>query len=300
MILVLRRAGRLVGVMPLARRRGALVSTSNWHTPAFSPVVEDEEALAELVRAALERTRVRLDLAFVDEASPAIETCVRVSEAGGFRLSSRALLRSPYLDIEGDWQAYEDQLPSRKKKKYRRFRRRLDEQGEVSIELSDGTSGLSELLRQGFEIEAAGYEDRPGTAIIARPETKRFYTEVAEWAAERGWLRLWMLRLDGAPIAFGYGLEHDRVYFDLKIGFEPRYAALGPGVLLLRERLQYAFTASLRTYEFLGAPERHKLDWTETLRGRMKLQVFAPTIGGIASRIAWERGRPIAKRLLRR
>jgi CelD/BcsL family acetyltransferase involved in cellulose biosynthesis len=66
---------------------------------------------------------------------------------------------------------------------------------------------------------------------------------VAEWAAGQGWLRLWFLRLDGTPIAFAYGLEHDGVYFSLKVGFDPGYARFGPGIVLMQDRIRHAFTS---------------------------------------------------------
>lgn len=264
------------------RRRGGLVATTNWHTPQYSPLATDEGALAELIRAALQLTTVRLDLSFVDEASGVVATCARVARAERFHHRARTMQRSPHLEIEGEWSAYEAGLPSRKTGKYRRFRRRLEEQGEVAFELSDGGTRLDELHREGFRVEAAGYEERAerGTPILARPETTRFYTEVPQWAAERGWLRLWMLRLDGAPIAFAYGLEHGGVYFDLKLGFDPRFSRFGPGVLLMRERFQHAFTASLERFEFLGAAERHKLDWTDTCHELPRIQRSRPPFRG--------------------
>jgi CelD/BcsL family acetyltransferase involved in cellulose biosynthesis len=297
--LVLRRRDRVAGVLPLASHRGSMVSTTNWHTPEFAPLAEDEDALAELVEAALARTRVRLDLSFLYQGSAAAETCARLSRAAGCRLLAREIQRSPYLETTDDWATFESGLPSRKTSKYRRFRRRLDEQGQVSVEAFDGGEHLAELLREGLEVEAAGLEGRRGEAILARPETTRFYSEVAEWAAGRGWLRLWFLRLDGTPIAFAYGLEHDGVYFDLKLGFDPGYARFGPGVLLMEDRIRHAFTSPLKRFEFLGGAEPHKLDWTEAVHVKQRLQAFAPTIGGAVDRIAWQRGRPILKRLQR-
>lgn len=300
-ILVLRRGGSLAGVLPLMRRRGALMSTTNWHTPEYSPFAEDDDALTELIRAAFARTSIRLDLSFVDDDSPAIEACSRIARVAGFDPLVRTVHLSPYLEIQGDWSTYEAGLPARKTAKYRRFRKRLEERGQVSIEVADGSDRLAELLRQGFDVEALGYEHRPsrGVAILANRETTQFYLEVAAWAAARGWLRLWMLRLDETPIAFAYGLEHDGAYFDLKLGFDPQYARFGPGVLLMRERIRHAFASSLARFEFLGAAERHKLDWTSTVRDLRRVQEFAPTAAGAANRIAWTHGRPIAKRLIR-
>ncbi len=85
------------------------------------------------------------------------------------------------------------------------------------------------------------------------------------------------------------------LYF-IKGGFEPEFRKLAPGTLLIEEVLSYAFARNLRTYEFLGFPEPFKLDWTDSLRDRDLLQVFAPTAAGLLDWAAWAVGRPLAKR----
>jgi hypothetical protein len=47
-IVTVSREGRLVGVLPLQRRRGELRSTANGHTPEFGALVADEDAGAAL------------------------------------------------------------------------------------------------------------------------------------------------------------------------------------------------------------------------------------------------------------
>ena len=288
-VLVLRRGGTLAGVLPLSKRRGALASTTNWHTPEFAPIAADDEAVEALLEAALQRTKLRLDLSFLPERSAGASTCLRLAQAAGFGLIDREVQRSPYIEIT-EWESFQASLPSRRLSKYRRFRRRLDERGNVVFHVSMGGERLNATLAEGFAVEAGSSGE--GTAILARPETERFYTDVAEWAAERGWLRLWFLRLDDAPIAFAYGLEWDGIYFDLKVGFDPDYGRFGPGVLLMEERIRHAFETGLKRFEFLGDPERHKLDWMDDLWVRRRVQMFAPTVAGALNRIAWQRGRP--------
>jgi CelD/BcsL family acetyltransferase involved in cellulose biosynthesis len=293
-----RRQGRVTGLLPLLRKRGALLSMANWHSPEFAPLAEDDSSLAELIGAALAQTSVRLDIPFLTDGSPVIDAAQLLADARGFDLLVRPILRSPFLETEGGWKAYEQRLPAKKRKEDRRRRRRLEEQGEISFEVSDGRANLPALLREGFEVEAMEGERK--TPILTEPATTRFYTEVAEWAAQRGWLRLWFLRVDGHAAAFSYGIEHGGVHYDLKIGFDPRYRRFAPGMLLMRAQIEHAFDTSLRRYEFVGGTERHKLEWTDTARSLNRLQVFPRTMRGVANRLAWRHGRPAVKRLLRR
>jgi len=293
-IVCVRDRGELTGLLPVVRRRGAISSPANWHTPSFEPLAASPETSTQLVRAALASRPHRLDFAFVYADSAQLELCGTAAQALRYHTVSRVIERSPYVKIDTDWQAFEAALPSRRRSKLRRFRRRLEERGSIAIELERGGRELGPMLAEGFAIEASGWKGERGTAINSRPETKGFYEEIARWAAERGWLRLWFLRLDGRVIAFAFCLEHAGRQYELKVGFDTDYASNGPGILLTRARLEHSFEAGLKSYEFLGQAEKHKLDWTDHCRELARLQAFAPTVAGQASRLAWTRGRAAA------
>ncbi len=164
----------------------------------------------------------------------------------------RTLARAPYLELEGTWQAYERGLSRNVRSDVQRCWRRLAEAGRVSFEVADGRDRLEALVDEGFGLEAAGWKTARGTAIVSRPETERFYREVARWAAGRGWLRLAFLRVDGQPVAFQYAIEDGGAYYPLKGGYDPRYREFSPGKLIIHATLSRAFSSGLARYEFLG------------------------------------------------
>jgi CelD/BcsL family acetyltransferase involved in cellulose biosynthesis len=300
-VLTLRRDGRLVGVLPLELRFGALRSTSNVHTPAFSLLVEDQAAARELGRSLFARGGRQVALAFLLSDDPALDTCRSAARAAGYRVIDRTLERSPYIATNGDWPAYERQRDSRFLRELRRRRRRLREQGRLALDVADGRDRLDELLDEGFRVEAAGWKGKRGTAIACDPATRRFYVDVARWAAQRGWLRLAFLRLDERPLAFDYSLEEQGVHYLLKTGYDPAYHAFAPGMLIRREMIARAFSNGLARYEFLGSDEPWKLKWTDMLRERRLLQAFAPSLPGLFDCLrgrAFAFGRPLAKRAL--
>lgn len=169
----------------------------------------------------------------------------------------------------------------------------------MSVEVVDGRGGdLDRLLAEGFAVEASGWKGERGSAIAAQPATARFYRSIAGWAAARGWLRLGFLRAGGRAIAFDFALEDGRVHALLKTGFRPELRHLAPGMLLRREMIARAFAAGLERYDFLGADEPWKLDWTSSVRERSRVQVFAPSVVGHLGWGAYAHGRPLAKRLV--
>jgi CelD/BcsL family acetyltransferase involved in cellulose biosynthesis len=155
---------------------------------------------------------------------------------------------------------------------------------------------LDAALEEGYRLEASGWKGRSGTAIVSRPETRRFYTEIARWAAEHGWLRLAYLRVGSKPIAFQFDLEAGGVIYHLKPGYDESYGRFRPGKILVEHVLRSAFERGLRRYEFLGAADPHKLEWAPAVHERLVFQAFAPTVGGRAELAAFRFGRPAAAR----
>jgi CelD/BcsL family acetyltransferase involved in cellulose biosynthesis len=286
---VTRRRGSLAGLLPIASRHGVVRSPTNWHTPWFGAVAIDEAAHQELASALRVGARNWFDLSFLSARDPLVPA-VRAGQNG----ITRVVQRSPYIATEGSWDEFQSRHSRRRQ--LRRAEKRLGKEGAVSFDLIDSGPRLEAGLAEGLLVEDSGWKRDAGTSILSQPSTTRFYSELAEWAAARGELRLWFLRLDGRAIAFAYCLESNGIHYQLKTGFDPEFANFSPGVLLTREKVRYAFEHGTRRYEFLGAPDSHKLDWTDRCHELVRVQGFSRTPGGLAGEGLWRYGRPVAKR----
>jgi CelD/BcsL family acetyltransferase involved in cellulose biosynthesis len=294
---------RVAGLLPLVRRGSVLRSPTNWHTPAFAPLADDETAVTQLLDAVLRTHPRRLDLRFLPEEAVNIEDLRDRAEIAGYRVLRRIMIHSPYISLEGSWEDYEKRLARKLRNDLRRCLRRLEERGDVSIETEiesgDGHAGhLDQLLEEGFRIEGSGWKDSRGTAITSHVPSERFYRSIARWACDQGWLRLAFLRLDGRAVAFDLFLELNGVLYNIKGGYDRDFARYSPGKILLREVLCRAFARGLTRFEFLGALEPYKLAWTSTAHARWSLQAFAHSFHGVAEWAAFQYGRPVAKRIL--
>jgi CelD/BcsL family acetyltransferase involved in cellulose biosynthesis len=294
--LTVHHSGRLVAVLPIARRRGALSSPSNDHTPLFGAVLDSPETAAALADAVLASRPSRVRLGYVRAGGAEAEALLTAAGAAGYRTFTRTIWHSPYLEIAGDFAAYEAARRRSALSDLRRRRRRMADHGTVSVDVCEGSARLEVSLREAFDIEVKGWKGTRGTAITSRAETRRFYAEVAEWAAHRGWLRLFFLRLDGLPLAFYLSLEHEGVQYLLKGGFDPAFARFAPGQQLLHELIRRAFVIGVRRIEFGGAAEAYKLLWTDTTRGRDEIRAFSPSPLGRFAWVAEGRLMPLARR----
>ena len=294
-VLAIRRGGRLVGVMPLSRRGGVLGSPTNWHTPLYGPVAADEQALRAILDGILSQRARRIDLSFLDGGGLVARGLRELD--GSHHYVERTTMQSPYLRIDGDWDAYWQSVSGKLRQTVRRCSRRLAEIGEVSLQIESGAARLDDLLAEGLQVEASNWKGRSGTAIASDPRTVRFYTELAHWAASRGVLRFAFLRVGGRALAFHFALESQNRYYLLKPGYNEEFRKAGPGTVLTQKMVERAFSLNLDSYEFLGAPDEHKLRWTSDLRPRVRIQTVASSPAGAVDRVVQTHGRALAKRL---
>jgi CelD/BcsL family acetyltransferase involved in cellulose biosynthesis len=297
-VVAVRRAGRLAAVVPLQRQGGVLASLSNWHTPQFGAVGEDQRALRELAAELFSRGARRTTLAFLDPGGTDTQALLAAAQTHGRRMLVRTLERPPYLDIDGDWENYEAQRSGKLRRDLDRRLRLLEQEGSVSVDVSDGSERLDERLAEGFSVEGSGWKSEQGTAIESRPETRSFYTEVARSGARAGWLRLAFLRLDDRPVAFQFGLESGGCYYFLKGGFDAAYLRFAPGKLLLRTMLERSFASGLTRFDFGGGDEVFKREWTDASRELIRLDALASSPAGLAEWAAFAYARPLVRRLL--
>jgi CelD/BcsL family acetyltransferase involved in cellulose biosynthesis len=298
-IRTLRRNGRLVAVLPMVRRYGAVKAVANYHTPQSGLLAQDRSAATEIARLLFAEKPRRVSLASLDPMS--VNACRRAAEEAGYNVVVLRHERAPYLDIRGDWNEYQSRLSKNLAADLRRSRRRLGRKGEVSVEIANGRGEhLDELLAEAFAVETSGWKDACRTAIRSRPETRSFYTDVARWAAERDMLRVFFLRLDGLPLATYFALEQQGVCHLLKGGYDPAYGRFSPGKLLMRAVVSHCFSAGLSRIEFHGDMEPYKLFWASAVHTRMRFEAFSRSPAGQLAWTALAYGRPAVKTALRR
>jgi CelD/BcsL family acetyltransferase involved in cellulose biosynthesis len=278
-------------------RRGAWRSPTNAHSPGFDLLALDAEAL-DVLSWALFQDRVR-DLAAgpLDASGPALRALREAARARGYRTFERPASRAPYLRLAGDLRVHEGSLSRNLRHDVQRRLRRLCEAGVVSVQIEDGSTGLDDLLDEGFRVEALSWKGRRGTAIASGEKTTRFYAGLARWAASAGWLRLAFLRLDGRAIAFQLDLESRSRYYSLKIGYDPEFQRFSPGKLLAYTMVSRAVSSGLEVYELLGTDEPWKDRWTELAREQVAFRAFSPSPAGRLASSTFAYGRPLVRKI---
>lgn len=275
--LTARSGDQLVGLLPLVGRPGRrLRSATNTETPAYGPVTAGPGILARMLAGRPEECR-RLSLSFVPRSGYDLVPPGPYRGGTGLRSLERVMRRSPYVSTTGDFAEYErTRLTPGRRKNLRRYERRLAEMGRVEFQVCDGSEGLDDLLREGFELEAAGWKGANGTAILSRPAAHRFYRAALRWAAAEGLLRLWFLRVDGRPLAFAMSLREASVVTGLKVAYDEEFRHVAPGLVLLVRRLEHCFgDPGVDRLDFMGESEGYKLEFAHGSEAQMQVELFA-------------------------
>lgn len=299
-VVVARRDGALVGVMPLHRDAGVTRSATNHHSALFGPLADDGETSAAIARRVFSDAGHRVSLFLLDPDADGTRAIRAAATDSGCRLHELTAMRSPFIAIDGDFEGYERGLPGKFRSEIRRRRRRLEEEGDLTLEVTEGEQHLERLLEEGFRLEGAAWKQSAGTAISSHEETRRFYRELARWARRDGLLRLAFLRLDDRPIAFDISLETASAHYLVKTGYAPEYRQAAPGMIIRRDMIERAYAQGLRSYEFLGHDEPWKLRWTSASRPRVTLRAFPSSVCGRLNWLIATHLRPLAKHALGR
>jgi CelD/BcsL family acetyltransferase involved in cellulose biosynthesis len=295
-VLTARRDGELVAALPLESGRVGRAPT-NEHTPRFGAVCLDSRAAGALARHLWRSGPRRTEVEYVEAAHPLVDALMTFVRPSALRLDASA--HQPYADLRAAPDAYEAAMRSKLRSDLRRRWRRLTEAGAVEYAVHDGRTDLDALLAEGFEVEAASWKGANGTAIASNAESIRFYTDVARWAADKDWLRLAYIRVDGRAIAFSLFLEASSRIWALKLGVDPEYRTAGPGSLMTWQSIKHWTGRGLKTFEFLGDADEFKLTWADATREVQRVRLFSARPAGVAT-AAWWRQREAALRGARR
>lgn len=180
----------------------------------------------------------------------------------------------PYIPINQPWEAYLKTLSKKHLSNLRGRSKGLHRVGDVQQEVVTGGEHLDRTLNEAFLLEAAAWKGQAGTAILSRPDRQSFYRRLMTRAAERGWMRLHFLTLNGKRIAVQLALLLNHKLFILKSGYDPHYAQFAPSLVLCEMMLRDAWKQNLTEVDFLGDAERWKLDWAGHTRPHSWLFVF--------------------------
>lgn len=168
-------------------------------------------------------------------------------------------------------------LSSNLRPKLRRGRRQLDALG-ATYRLADDPERLHADLDDLLRLHAHWWDE--SSSPFLRDEA--FHREFAAVALDRGWLRLWFIDVEGAPVAAWYGLRFAGSDAFYQSGRDPEYGRYGIGMVLLTHVMRDALEHGLDEFRFLRGDERYKYRFSTDDRGLETVVLGRGAVGRVA------------------
>ncbi len=277
-----------VAALPLVKKGMKVRAMSDGVSDVFDIVHSSESGMAALLKRLGRETHLLLDR--VDSSSPLVEA---VERERGWKVQRR--LESPYIDLSEGSDSLEGRMGRNLKKNLRRGVRRLESLGELSIDTMV-SSDVDHVMDEAFDLEARGWKGARGSAVANDARKLEFFRTFGRLAAQEGWLRMAVARLDGRMVAFNYDIEFGHRMYGILTSYDetldPRCSL---GSVLLWEALKDASTRGVESYE-MGGDETNdwKMMWTTTTRPRVDIVGFGSDLTGSIARAAVRTKRGLA------
>jgi CelD/BcsL family acetyltransferase involved in cellulose biosynthesis len=312
-ILAVRSAGELIAIAPLAlrpRNFGRLAPFRSLEFLGTGSVGSDyldlivragrEELALTALAEHLARGKVMLEMAQIRTGGSLARDLAERIEERGWSPSASGTAVCPYIDLAGQtWGSYLAGLGPAHRANLQRRLRNLERSSALLFSEAKSEDERHEFLAHLIDLHNLRRSEMGGSEAFNTPGLLAFHEEFSALARQRGWLRLYLLRLDGKPVAALYGFRYGRVFSFYQSGFDPAYRKQSVGLVVMGLTIRRAIEEGAAEFDLLHGDEGYKSLWARERREIGRLEVYPPRPRGAIQRAVNALGRG-ARRLARR
>ncbi len=197
----------------------------------------------------------------------------------------------PFLALPGSWEMLIQGLGKKTRANIGYYDRGLQKVYRVEADPVRDPEALDDEMSRLFELHQRRWNQRWLPGVFGGKRVQAFHRDAARRLLQRGWLRLFSLKLDGVTQAslycFAFG---DRMCY-YQGGFEPTLSRLSLGTVLTARAMQTAIGEGRAVFDFLRGDEPYKAKWTGASRSNLRRVVTRTTSPATAlarQAAAWE------------
>lgn len=272
-------------LMHTPEQPGKLLSLSTYYSPIFGLCGADpaEEAhLTDQLSCLRERRygfhEARVQPMVVESLDWAVVS--RCFQSAGWVVDRYFCFGNWYLQTNAlSYQDYLAQRPGALRSTIRRAHTKLKRHPDFQLDIVTGESGLSAAIADYAAVYQKSWK-------LPEPYPE-FIPGLCRLAAEQGWLRLGIARLDGSPIAAQLWLVAGDKAMIVKLAYDGEYAHTSVGTVLTAHLMQYVIDVDkVSEVDYLMGDDHYKRDWMSDRRERYGLIAFnlrfAAGVAGLA------------------
>jgi CelD/BcsL family acetyltransferase involved in cellulose biosynthesis len=287
-----RQDGRLVGVAPLAIRRGSVgrvpvrrIVFAPSDVPAGEFLVDDRHP--EVVGAFVDSLArsVTFDVLCLDGFDPASPQLTALRSA-----ADRLRMPTEFEDhafaivhLNEGYQKYFAGLSGHYRRNLNQKARKIEAAGAVvdGIYLTAEADVVERSIERLITVNEASY--KLGGQRLADSH-RDFLADVIRRLARQGTLALPILSIGGRDAAFILGVIERGCFYDITLSYDEHFAKVSPGAYLMQRALDTWAAAGIHTVISHGAHE-YKKHWASEFVPQKRAFLFAPTVRARATRM---------------
>ena len=242
---------------------------------------DKQDETLQLLTGCMARTNSPLELARINKNSCAsVELALRLRQSG-WLVRDAGGIASPVISLAGhSWDSYLATLGSEHRYNFRRRLKALNKQFQFSFEPVRSEEERKIALNTLIHLHNLRWRGRGQSDAFCSTRLISFHDQVSALALERGWLRLFTLRLDGRAVASLYGFSYNRVFYFYQSGLDPAYSKYSVGLVAMGLAIKSAIDEGLEEYNLLCGAEEYKSHWAQQAHMLTKLELYPPGAGG--------------------
>jgi CelD/BcsL family acetyltransferase involved in cellulose biosynthesis len=247
-----------------------------------------EEETVDRLAEYLGEQKVMLELGQLGQSSLASRLAERLVHQKRYRSLPVKTDICPYIDLVGQtWNSYLATLGSSHRSNFHRRVKQLQSNFEFRFEMARTEKERRVLLAALIELHRKRWQGKGASEAFSTPDMMSFHEQVSLLALERGWLRLYVLWLNGCSASALYGFRHDSRFYFFQSGLDPKYARYSVGLVTMGLAIKNAIEDGAKEYDLLHGDESYKFLWTRQSRDLQKLELYPPnTLGLLCGQIS--------------
>jgi CelD/BcsL family acetyltransferase involved in cellulose biosynthesis len=312
-VLTVRQNESLIGVLPLAFMPTGPLGMSRLDLLGTGTVASDyldaiartgcEEDVVDALTSWFRNHALALQFDHVRTPGSLAECLATRLSHGGWTIRRQSIGVCPFIRLSGHtWEALLGTFGASHRANVRRRIRAMSGGYNMTFEQVIDEPRRQTVFPDLVSLHNQRWGQRGGTAFHNQA-SQDFHNEAMRLMLERGWLRLFVLTLNGATAAVQYLLAYKgRVYF-YQHGYDAKYSSQSVGLVSFALAIRSALEEGATEFDMLWGDESYKQLWAHDARSLIRLDMFPPDARGELHRRTSDANRAVrslAKRLLKR
>lgn len=205
----------------------------------------------------------------------------------------------PFITLAGTtWENYLASLGSQHRYNFRRRLRNLTRQFEMRFDPVTSEPARREAFAALVRLHNERWQSRGGSGAFSRADQVAFHDELTRLLLERGWLRLYVLRLQGAIVAALYAISYHGKFHFYQSGFDTGFRRHSIGLVTMGLAIEQAAREGANEFDLLRGTEDYKFLWAHETRQLRAFEASPPDLAHAAYRAslrAWRTARDLVR-----